>query len=172
MPYWLLPWGLFLFLLPFEEAIYRTPAGLSFNLFGVAAAGLLAIVPRAGRDAATPKLVAVCALTAFLALSLFSSIDPRVSRDMLVPIGLLFLTYVLATLTPLTDDELAAGFRCWMWGGAAASVATLWAFTHGVWDLDHRAYLGWPGAKTDPNILVAALTLPFAIALQIGRAHV
>ncbi|MDB5100442.1 MAG: O-Antigen ligase [Cyanobacteria bacterium RYN_339] len=171
MPYWLLPWGLFLFLLPFEEAIYRTPLGLAFNLLGVFAAGLLALVPRAARDAATPKLVATCVLMALLSLSFFTSIDPRVSRDMLVPIGYMFLTYVLATLTPLTDRELGLSFRCWMWGGAAASVCTLYAFSQGVWDVDHRAYLGWEGAKTDPNILVAALVMPFAVALKRLPRH-
>jgi O-antigen ligase len=58
-----------------------------------------------------------------------------------------------------------------MWGGAAASVCTLYAFSQGVWDIDHRAYLGWPGAKTDPNILVAALVMPFAVALKRLPRH-
>lgn len=169
VPAWFLPWGAFMALIPFSGGIIEG-AGLSlpYNVLGLAASVLLFLgvrrhVPLNGR------MLAVTLLVAVLAGTFFGSLDPHASREALVPIGIMWLIYLLSTSASLPERLVELGLRCWLWGGIASAAIAIGNFLSGRGDMDGRATLILFGAEMDPNFMVASLLLPFALCVHLGR---
>ncbi|HEY9898046.1 MAG TPA: O-antigen ligase family protein [Pantanalinema sp.] len=168
----LVPWCLFLFLLPFERLIMGFRLWLPYNLLGVGAALLLALAPHHAGAQARLQSLAVAFLTMVLSLSYFFSLDPDASMRMLVLVAFHWLTYALASLASLSPGEFENSLKALMWGGACAALAAITAATMGqIGDFDglERPTLVVAGVQTDPNFFAAGLLIPYAIALFHAR---
>lgn len=169
VPAWFLPWGAFLFLIPFAGGIIEgVGLSLPYNLMGLAAAMLLFVgarrhVPVNGR------MLAVTGLMAILCLSFFSSLDPASTRQALVSIGITWAIYLLATSVALPHALVEVGMRSWLWGGVAAALIAIAGFVTGSRGVDGRATLILLGAEMDPNFFVAGLHIPFALCVHFLR---
>ncbi len=169
VPAWFLPWGLFMALIPFSGGIIEGMGlSLPYNALGVGA-GLLLFLG-AGRHApVNGRMWSVTLLVAVLAGTYFASLDPLASKQTLVPIGIMWLIYLLATSARLPDRLIELGLRAWLWGGTAAATIALSGFMRGMGDMDGRATLILGGAEMDPNFFVASLIVPFALCVHFSR---
>lgn len=161
LPLWLLPWCLFLFLVPFKQLIPGGP----FVVLELGAAFLLALVPGRAVYRATWRILAVTVLFLLICLSYFHSIAPDATHMPLLRIGMAFLAYMLAGTVALSPAEFRATLRAWFWGGAAAATALL-AFGGSS---TGRASVGIGAYVTEPNFFAAELVVPFAIGLYLAR---
>lgn len=172
VPAWFLPWGLFMALIPFSGGIIEG-AGLSlpYNLLGLCASLLVFLgvrrhVPVNGR------MLAISVLVAVLAATFFVSLDPQASKETLVPIGIVWVIYLLVTSASLPERLVELGLRSWLWGGMGACLIALVDFLGGRTDMDGRLTLVLLGAEMDPNFFVAALLVPFALCVHFsGRSE-
>lgn len=156
IPFWLWPWCLFLFLVPFKQLIPGGP----FIALEVGAAALLVLAPRRGASLAHGRFFAVSWLFLMLCVSYFASLYPEESTMPLLRIGMAYVTFVLAGSVALSPRELTLALKSWFWGGAAAAGALL-AF--GSAGLSGRASMNVGDYAAEPNFFIAELVLPFAL---------
>lgn len=173
MPYWLWPWSLFLFLMPFEMLIAGLKLSLPVNALGFGAAFLMALAaPRirdSGKRLLHSRYLAVTFLLLALSLSYFSSIDPAESRQLLVPVGIIWATYLLATSGSLTLTQIETSLSAWSRGGAACAFLTILCTWQGNTAVDGRGSIVLGDVVVDPNFLTAGLLLPAAMAFYFLR---
>ncbi len=173
MPYWLWPWCLFLFLMPFEMLIAGLNLSLPVNALGVASAALLAMAaprgPGAGGRELLGRYLAVTVLMLALVLSYFSSIDPMGSRAALVPVAIFWIIYLGSTARALTPSQLEHGLRAWFLGGGACALLTIVSTLQGNTAVDGRGSIVLGSVVVDPNFLTAAFLLPAAVGFYFLR---
>jgi O-antigen ligase len=171
MPYWLWPWCLFLFLMPFEMLIAGLNLSLPVNALGVASAMLLAMAaPRGpGGQGLLGRYLAVTLLMLALSLSYFNSIDPAASRNALIPVGIIWVIYLVSTSRALTSSQIEHGLRAWLRGGAACALLTVICTMQGNTAVDGRGSIVLGSVVVDPNFLTSALLLPAAVGVYFLR---
>lgn len=169
MPYWLLPFCAFLFLIPFEMLLAGLKLSLPVNGLGLGAALLIALAAPRGHGAAwrllLSRYVAVSALALTMFLSYFSSLDPSETRNMLIPAAIAWGIYLLTTSRALSPFQVECGLRAWFWGGGAAALFTIACSLMGIHGIDGRGSMVVGSVEVDPNFLTASFLLPSAMGL-------
>jgi O-antigen ligase len=169
--------GLYIVLVPIDDALLVT-GGLSITKIvglAVAIAALATIVRRRARINVPYAALAWLVVVAFMALSLWWSIDPEMSLDNLVTIASAFALLFVLVIVPMNAQELRIVVFSTIFSGAVIGIVAMALSRHELSTVAGqvgRLYLSFGTSTLDPNRFGASLLLPIAMTVgAIGQSR-
>jgi O-antigen ligase len=170
-PY-IVPYGLYAALVPFDDLLRLGPGGTLTKLLGALATICVLLYAVRSRHLARPP-VAVWLWLAYLAwmiASLTWSADQSVGLLETQTMGALILMFAVLATAPIDEAQLRTVCSFIVAGGVAASAYGIWTMQHvpAVTDTDgtiRRLTISANGMSIDPNHFANALLAPLALSL-------
>ncbi len=170
----LVPFGLYIALVPFDNLLALSPAGTLTRLLAAASGAVFALWLLRTRRFVVPdrSLLLWGALVLWIVASFAWALDPAEGTAPAASFAQLVALYAVVSFMPIDAERLRLLLRLTIAAGVASAAYGAWVFGHGAdiagggrLFLANAANLSAATNFIDPNQYAAALLLPLALAL-------